>query len=330
LVGKDQVVAVLMNLRYYSQTLSAITGNITVPVPSTIPINKVYKVTETGFTELVLGTGYTIVTGGVNITFSMAAGDAGQATGIYVIGRADTEAPGQPVGLKVAQVGFNGANTYTLSWSTETFDNVGVKGYKVYKDGVYVTDVRYEMYDTPAVTAGCVYTVKAFDSSGNLSAASLGVECTPYKWTLTQTDPSDARIPQFDGEALGWGRGENTAYMKIAGGSLGINSLPDNGDPWSYGPGGLQMPAASYNNVTIRMKNGTAGTTGMLSWMTTLQTSFANYMTFTIVANDTVMRDYVVPVGTNGGWTGTIHKLRLDQTDASGHVDIESIIFGYW
>ena len=63
-----------------------------------------------------------------------------------------------------------------LAWNAST-DDVEVMGYKIYRDGSYLTQTRYISYVNTGVTAGRTYSyaVSAFDSAGNESAKSAEV-----------------------------------------------------------------------------------------------------------------------------------------------------------
>jgi len=66
-----------------------------------------------------------------------------------------------------------------LAWNAST-DDVEVMGYKIYRDGSYLTQTRYISYVNTGVTAGRTYSyaVSAFDSAGNESAKSNTVSVT--------------------------------------------------------------------------------------------------------------------------------------------------------
>ncbi|MGU3524780.1 carbohydrate-binding protein [Enterobacteriaceae bacterium C23F] len=86
----------------------------------------------------------------------------------------DDIAPTAPSDLKLMDNG----QTITLAWQPSS-DNVGVKGYKVQRNGVEVgsaIDTRWT--DTQVELGGVLYryTVKAFDAAGNISGASNVLE----------------------------------------------------------------------------------------------------------------------------------------------------------
>ena len=83
--------------------------------------------------------------------------------------------PGAPVVVSAR------AGATRLSWARSR-DNVKVIGYHVYRDGRYVGDSSTTAFSDPGTTAGVRYgySVVAFDSSANLSAASGATSLTAY------------------------------------------------------------------------------------------------------------------------------------------------------
>ncbi len=115
-----------------------------------------------------------------NYTFGVAAVDgAGNVSTIATIGLttaacADTTAPSSPTGLTKSNVGQTNA---TLAWSAST-DNVGVTGYRLYRNGTQVGTATSTTYAFSGLTCATSYTlgVAAVDGAGNVSAvASLSV-----------------------------------------------------------------------------------------------------------------------------------------------------------
>lgn len=82
----------------------------------------------------------------------------------------DTQPPTVPTGLTATAVSSSQIN---LSWNAST-DNVGVAGYKVYKNGSYLKSVistSTSIYNLSANTRYC-FKVSAYDSAGNESSQS--------------------------------------------------------------------------------------------------------------------------------------------------------------
>lgn len=82
----------------------------------------------------------------------------------------DTSPPTAPSGLAATAQSSGQVN---LSWTAST-DNVGVTGYKVYRDGTLIGTTAATTYSDTTVSAATTYsyTVGAFDAAGNTSAMS--------------------------------------------------------------------------------------------------------------------------------------------------------------
>src|SRR6267143_1895819 len=96
---------------------------------------------------------------------------------------ADTTAPTTPAGLAASA---STSSSLTLSWSAST-DNVGVAGYRVYRDGTLVASPSGTSASITGLSAGVPYsfTVSALDVAGNVSALSapLSVTIRQFLWT---------------------------------------------------------------------------------------------------------------------------------------------------
>ncbi|NUP46735.1 MAG: PHB depolymerase family esterase [Catenulispora sp.] len=91
-------------------------------------------------------------------------------------GGGDTTPPSVPSGLAVTGVTSSSA---ALSWSAST-DNVGVAGYRVYRNGTQVATTAGTSYTDSGLSASTQYTYKvaAYDAAGNVSAQSAAVTAT--------------------------------------------------------------------------------------------------------------------------------------------------------
>lgn len=96
----------------------------------------------------------------------------------------DTTPPTAPANLTATAVSPSQVN---LSWDAST-DNVGVAGYKVYRDGVFLASTSTASYSDTTVQGGTShsYTVYAYDAAGNIS---------PPSNTATVTTPTDTQPP---------------------------------------------------------------------------------------------------------------------------------------
>lgn len=90
----------------------------------------------------------------------------------------DTIAPSVPGGLSATAVAVNQIN---LSWSAST-DNVGVTGYKIYRNGSYLTSVAGTSYSNSGLAMGATYSyrVSAYDAANNESGQSAAAEDTTW------------------------------------------------------------------------------------------------------------------------------------------------------
>src|SRR6266850_3988414 len=99
---------------------------------------------------------------------------------------ADTQAPSTPANLAATVVS---SSQIDLSWSAAT-DNVGVTGYRVYRDGTLVASPGGTPASITGLLAGVPYsfTVSAFDAAGNVSTPSAPL-------SATTAAPSDTTAP---------------------------------------------------------------------------------------------------------------------------------------
>jgi chitodextrinase len=110
-----------------------------------------------------LGTGISVVNNGVVTTGSSPC-------------VADTTPPSVPASLVKGVVT---ATSVSLSWTAST-DNVGVTGYRVFRNGVQIGTTASTSFTDTGVSASTTYsyTVVAYDDAGNVSAASSALSVT--------------------------------------------------------------------------------------------------------------------------------------------------------
>ena len=89
---------------------------------------------------------------------------------------ADTQPPSAPTGLSARAAS---PSEIDLAW-TASSDNVGVAGYRIFRNGSLLTTVAGTSYADSSVAASATYTyyVIAYDAAGNGSAASASVPAT--------------------------------------------------------------------------------------------------------------------------------------------------------
>jgi chitodextrinase len=134
--------------------------------------NKIGESTTTTYTDSGVSAGDYYY----RVTAEDAAGNVGPASNeAQATVQADTTRPSQPTGLS----GSTTSRSATLSWTAAT-DNVGVSGYRVYRDGAEVGTTPTTSYTDSGLTpaTGYAYTVAAYDAAGNLSSVSAAANVT--------------------------------------------------------------------------------------------------------------------------------------------------------
>ena len=102
------------------------------------------------------------------VAVDAAGNTSGVATRSFTMPQADTTAPTAPANLRATSLTKSKAN---LAWNAST-DNVGVAGYRVYRNGVLVATVTGLTWTDSRQRLATTYFVRAFDAAGNASAQS--------------------------------------------------------------------------------------------------------------------------------------------------------------
>jgi hypothetical protein len=157
-------------------------------------------------------------------------------TNLQIVGLAppppvDTTLPSVPVGLTAQTISTSQIN---LSWTAST-DNVGVAGYKVYRNAAQVATVAATSYQNtgllPSTTYG--FTVAAFDAAGNQTAQSTRVSATTQSGTAAPP-PSPPTSGQLTLPLRTWVKqGPAYPYTSVKHTSVAYNS--DNGLIYLFG-----------------------------------------------------------------------------------------------
>ena len=97
----------------------------------------------------------------------------------------DTQAPSTPTNLKAAATSSSQIN---LSW-TASSDNVGVTGYRVYRNGIQIATATTTAYSSTGLAPSTSYTYKvaAVDSANNVSSQSVSALATTATSSATST-----------------------------------------------------------------------------------------------------------------------------------------------
>jgi chitodextrinase len=140
------------------------------------------------------------------------------------VGGSDTQAPTAPTGLSA---NATGTSTVDLNWTAAT-DNVGVTGYRIFRNGSQVGTTTNTSFTDSGLTPSTVYTysVVAFDAAGNTSSPSGSATATTQAPPDTQapTAPTSltATATSFSTVALNWSPSSDnvgvTGYIIYRGG----------------------------------------------------------------------------------------------------------------
>ena len=199
-----------------------------------------------------------------------AASSASQATTQNGNAGNDTTAPSTPTGLSVTVATSKQLN---LAWTAAT-DNVGVHGYRVYRDSVLVATVGTNAFSDTGLAGGSThsYTVAAIDGAGNASAQSssasntttVPVRQTAYAYDLadrlTGITPASGGAVTLSLDALGRHRtrveGSLTDTYTYAGESMAIVKIAP-----STGPSTNSVVDASGARLAVSTSSGGFGWT---------------------------------------------------------------------
>ncbi|MFO0753327.1 MAG: choice-of-anchor Q domain-containing protein [Thermodesulfovibrionales bacterium] len=192
----------------------------------------------------------------------------------------DTEAPTIPTALSALAVS---SSQIDLSWSAST-DNVGVAGYRLYRDGTQIAATAATAYSdmglAPATTYA--YTVAAYDTAGNVS---------------TQSSPASATTPaETVPEVVSRIRQDCTGYTNC------YTSLA----AWEAAYGGIDFGACAQGDLVCSGKIAVARIEG--AWSTPDTASVVIYGWNTDA--DHYIRIHTAPEARhNGTWDATKYRL---------------------
>src|SRR5204863_3821131 len=145
---------------------------------------------------------------------------------------ADTIAPATPTGLAASAVT---STSLTLSWSPAS-DNVGVTGYRVYRDGTLVASPGGTSVSITGLLASVLYSfaVSAVDAAGNASASSAPLSVTTLP--LLPPPPYDPQVQWQTGMETGdlsqWSEKVNTGNADSAAVTIASAGIPARMSTW--------------------------------------------------------------------------------------------------
>ncbi|HYF84254.1 MAG TPA: fibronectin type III domain-containing protein [Clostridia bacterium] len=135
----------------------------------------------------------------------------------------DKAAPSQPSGLEASSVTVTEVN---LTWSPSS-DNVKVKGYDIFRDGVKIGTTSKTGYLNKSLIPGKSYTymVRASDISGNLSGNSSPLKVTTSKDLQAPAAPAELKVTAVNGSSVSLAWTAATDNAKVAGYQIYCNGI---------------------------------------------------------------------------------------------------------
>ena len=226
-----------------------------------------------------------VITAGcvTSATFKMdGTGSVGGGCGV------DNLSPTVPTGLSATPIS---STQISLSWTAST-DNVGVTGYKVYRDGTLVGSPTTTSYSDVGLTASTLYsyTLAACDAANNCSAQSSPVSET----TMSATTSNNVALAS-DGAVASASSTYSSAYPVVA-----VNNNQRTGVTWGNGGGWNDATANTQPDWVQINFNGTQTIDRVVVY--TIQDSYTN----PIEPTDTLtFNTYGVTGFTVQGWDGS-------------------------
>src|SRR5438477_128571 len=191
----------------------------------------------------------------------------------------DTTPPTTPTGLAASALT---ATSLTLSWSPAT-DNVGVTGYRVYRNGTLAASPSGTSASITGLLASVLYsfTVSAVDAAGNASASSAPLSVTTLP--LLPPPPYDPQVQWQTGMETGdlsqWSEKVNTGNADSAAVTIASAGIPARmstlfnspsawvmKQSWNGSSGVVEACGTRVSRYTEISAFGKAGTTFYYSW----------------------------------------------------------------
>lgn len=226
-------------------------------------------------------------------------------------------APGSGATMTFSTVIPTTQQYYVYAWWTEHPTHTSNATYTVY-DGTSSYNVsvdqttnggKWNLLGTYTLNRGTTPYVKLTAAASGYTIGDA-IKLVPVT-KATRTDRTVFKLTDEDPSIDGF-----TAHSCV---DVDFSPLPDNTlynitgtDP--YIVNGSTSISSTQNQVIVKMKNNTASTQGKLYFKTSASNSWdeAKSKTFTITANDSAFKTYVVDMSTTTAWTGTITGIRFD------------------
>jgi chitodextrinase len=221
-------------------------------------------------TGLACGRSYVITVDAYDAAGNRSAKSAGLTLATSACPVSDTQAPTAPGNLRTTTAG---ESSIAVAWNAST-DNVGVAGYRLYKDGAFVTTTTALAFTFASLTCGTTYTfgADAYDAAGNVSSprASLTTATTACPAPPSGGDP----VVAVAGDIAGDGAGDSaTAALLDALNPTAVLTAGDN----VYNDGSASQFSQYYEPTWGRHKAKTYPTPGNHDYQTSGASGYFGY-----------------------------------------------------
>jgi hypothetical protein len=158
---------------------------------------------------------------------------------------------------------------------------------------------------------------------------SADADADAVSWVPMIAYPANARSWEFNADVNPGQPGGWTLTSQLTGTLTdGVLKLRSSGsDPFMHSPDSLNLDARTVRHIEIRARNGTASTAGEFFFVTNSDPTWdaKKRVTWQTKKADGDYTIYVVDMGRNQAWTGTVRRLRLDPSITAGPFDIDYI-----
>lgn len=222
--------------------------------------------------------------------------------------------------------GTSALDLIELGRSVKNVEDVAISGLEVHaapSSGLHsVVDVKTPISNLEIENIGGRFTATQFSNNLGRPIDFNGVSTTS---PIGPTGPQAQHFWDFDTTVEGWSNGLNIGITAANG---AMEYATTGGDASILSPASLGIDAASNRYLKFALENSTIGD-AVEVFFTTDSDSVVNYAKAAAVAvnpNSGRFDEYVVDMGANSLWTGTIESLRLDVPDqnaggGSGRLD---------
>lgn len=155
--------------------------------------------------------------------YDIAGNYSMQSNSISAETTADTSSPSVPTSLKASSVT---ETEVSLTWIASS-DNVKVKGYEVFCDGIKAGTTTKTSYTGKNLLPGTsyTYTIKAVDIVGNMSGSSNPLKVTALKDLQAPTAPTKLKVNSVKGSSVSLSWTASTDNIKVKGYFIYCNGI---------------------------------------------------------------------------------------------------------